>query len=141
MFSNLSQALMTLADRIFVSRIGLEHLQGLNNAGIICFTVVFSLTGITGTAAIFVGRFNGEGKLHKVSAPVWQMVYFSLMCSVITLPLGLFGANYFLATEVLSTGKGYFQWYMAGAFLPALTTSIAAFLEVLVIQKNYYKRV
>ena len=125
--SYLSQSLMTLCDRIFVSRLGFEHLQGLSNAGVMCFTVVFSLSGIAGTAAIFVGRFNGEGKLYKVCVPVWQMIYFALMCSVITLPIGIFGADYLLPKEVMLTGQGYFQWAMGGAFLPVLITALAAF--------------
>ena len=127
MLGNLSSSLMTFSDRIFVSRLGLEHLQGLNNAGIICFTVVFSLSGIAGTAAIFVGRFNGEGNLHKVCAPVWQMIYFALMCSLLTLPTGIFGAEYFLANEVMATGQGYFKWAMSGAFLPVLISAISTF--------------
>ena len=114
--SYLSQSLMTLCDRIFVARVGLEHLQGLTNAGVMCFTVTFSLSGIAGTAAIFVGRFNGQGQLHKVSAPVWQMIYFALMCSLLTLPLGVFGGEYLLPKEVVEKGAGYFKWSMGELF-------------------------
>ena len=129
MLSNLSTSLMSLSDRVFVARLGWEHLQGVSNASSVSYTISFSLAGIAAMAAVFVGRFNGEGRLHKISMPVWQMIYFSLFTSLITLPIGLWGTEYILPEKVIATGQGYFRWAAGSSFLVPLLYALGSFFS------------
>ena len=123
----LSMSLMTLCDRILVTRAGMDYLIGVLNAGSIHFSFSFAACGIASISAIFVGRFNGAGKYHKVIAPVWQMVYFSLLLSIFFIPVGIFGAELLLPKVAYKNGMGYFQWLFSTAFFSPLISALASF--------------
>ena len=126
LISNLSFSIMQLCDRILIARFNLDLIAGVMIANTLASTLSYAFTGITSISASFAGQYNGAKQYKKTCIPIWQMVYFSLSLSLITVPLGLFGLD-FIASEELHKTKDYFTWVMSSAFLVPLGTAISCF--------------
>ncbi|MDR1362065.1 MAG: MATE family efflux transporter [Holosporaceae bacterium] len=90
MFSMLSHFLMLLIDRSMLAAYSMDSMNAATMSGNFVCIFVFMFTGITSTAVIFVGRYNGAGYHEKLSAPIWQMIYMSLLTCVISIPVAYF---------------------------------------------------
>ena len=124
--SNLSLALMQLCDRIFIARFDLEAISGVAITTMIAWTFAYSFAGVTSISATFAGQYNGAKEYKKVSTPIWQMVYFSLALSIITIPIGMFSLDFFYNVELQKT-RDFFMWTVGSAFLFPLSTAISCF--------------
>ena len=128
MASYLSSSFMQFIDRILVGRLDIDSVNGIIISTTIAMFISYSASGITSISTIFAGREYGAKEYKKVMIPIWQMVYFSLMLSLLTIPLGLFGYKYSnISSEV--DGESYFQWIVGSTFLIPLTNTLHSFFN------------
>ena len=128
MASYLSSSFMQFIDRILVGRLDIDNVNGIIISTTIAMFISYSASGITSISTIFSGREYGAKEYKKVMIPIWQMVYFSLMLSLLTIPLGLFGYKYAnISSEV--DGEIYFKWIVGSAFLIPLTNTLHSFFN------------
>ena len=85
MLSILSGNLMMFLDRLILANYSLEAMNAAAAAGMACMVIQYGAIGIASIAEVFVGQYNGAKKYAQAAQPTWQMVWFSLMTTVIFL--------------------------------------------------------
>ncbi|HVX00661.1 MAG TPA: hypothetical protein VHA52_09555, partial [Candidatus Babeliaceae bacterium] len=77
---------------------------------------------------IFVGLYQGSGELKRIGPCVWQMIWFSFLSMLITLPLSLWSSwAYFKGTDLQTMGPAYFNILAMGNFLFPLNMALTSF--------------
>lgn len=124
MLGLLSGSLMFFSDRLILARVSVECMNAAAHAGLSSYGwMIFALV-VAEVTEVFVGKYNGEGSLKRVGAPVWQMLYFALMWA----PLFILGAIFIAPLQFHGTGNSinevdYFRGVMY--LSPFFITSIA----------------
>lgn len=110
MLSFLSGSLMMFIDRLILAKDSTEAMNAAAMAGMVCAIFQFGTIGIASIAEVFVGRYNGAKQFFKLGEPVWQMIWFSLMTSVLFIPLAIYGGPYVLSDYHFATlGQPYYK--------------------------------
>lgn len=126
--SNLSNSIMYTIDRIMVISCSVDALNAVSVSGNLFATFSFLFIGITDTAEVFVGQYNGAKNYKRLASPVWQMFYFSLATSLIFVPIAYFSDTLnLLPPYYLEDGVKYQRIMMSGGFLFPMFTGLAAF--------------
>ena len=123
----LSSHLMIFMDRFLLAHESTEAMNATVAASMVCFVFNLGAISIAAIAEVFVGQLNGARKYREIGEPVWQMIWFSLMTSVLYIPLALYGGKFFIPTQFETLGIPYFQWIMFAGPLFPMTNAIAAF--------------
>jgi len=126
--SILSVNVMTFIDRLILAKYDLRAMNAAVVAGLVFSIFQFGTVGIAAISEVFVGQYNGAKKFSRMGAPVWQMIWFSLMTTLIFWPLGLFAGGLFIPNpEFVADGIPFFKWMMIfGPSFP-LATALASF--------------
>lgn len=126
--SNLSNSIMYTIDRIMVISYSVDALNAVSVSGNLFATFSFLFIGITDTAEVFVGQYNGAKNYKRLATPVWQMFYFSLATSLIFFPIAYFSETLnLLPPYYLKDGVTYQRIMMYGGPLFPMFTGLAAF--------------
>ncbi len=127
MLAAVSGTLMMFMDRYILSQYSVDAMNAAASAGMVCAIFQFGGISVTAIAEVLVGEHNGAKRFNKVGEPVWQMVWFSIMASVIFLPTALYGAELLLPDRYEEHSIPYFRWIMlfGSAFL--LTSAVSSF--------------
>lgn len=112
MIMTFSTYAMLFADRMILSRYGVEAMNASVVAGAIYAIFMFSALSLSLIAEVFVGQHNGANRLQRIGEPVWQMLWFALMTTAIFWPIGYFFGDILLTKEATSMGIPYFKWIM-----------------------------
>lgn len=128
MLSLMSGSLMLFFDRLLLAHFSVDALNASTNASIIAAAIQFGFISTACIAEVFVGRYNGAGRLDKLGTPVWQMIWFSLATSLIFLPVALFlGPFLFSETPYAALEEQYFLWVMAFGPVFCLVAALSSF--------------
>ena len=126
--SNLSNAIMYNIDRVMVVAYSVDALNAVNISGNFFAVFSFLFIGITDTAEVYVGQYNGAGNYNRLASPVWQMLYFSLATSLIFFPIAYFSDILnLLPSYYFDDGVIYQKIMMYGGPLFPMFTGLAAF--------------
>ena len=79
MLGLLSGSLMMFVDRKFLAELSLEALNASANAGMALTTLLVAPMALSGISEVFVGHAHGSGSEKNLGAPVWQMLWLSLL--------------------------------------------------------------
>lgn len=90
MLSSLSGSLMLLCDRLFLARYSLGSFNSIVTISSVIVMLQIGANVCASIADVFVGQLNGADKKLSLSAPTWQMIWFSLSTSFLFLPLAFF---------------------------------------------------
>ena len=112
MLSALSSTLMIFLDRIILAQYETHAMVAATAASNVFFVFQFGAMSIAMISEVFVGQFNGAKQYHHVSKPVWQMIWFVLLCGTFMIPIGIWGGKFFLPAEFMHDGGPYFKWIM-----------------------------
>ena len=122
------ESLTTFWERIFLSYHGTEGVAIALSAADLAFVFHGPCVAIASMGQVFVGYYQGSGELKRIGSCVWQLIWFSLLSLIITLPLGFWSSSfYFKGTVIEDTGPQYFNILVLGNFLFPLTTALASF--------------
>lgn len=127
MLSALSGTLMTFFARTILAQYDTQAMIAATTACSILLVFQFGAMSVALIAEIFVGQYNGARQWKKVCRPVWQMIWFSLGTSFIMIPVGLWGANWFIAPEFAVEGGAYFKWLMIFGPVFPLVSALSSF--------------
>lgn len=81
---------MLICDRFFLAKYSLEAFNALVSFGALISMLQIGANICACTADVFVGQLNGANKATEISAPTWQMIWFSLLTSLLFIPLALY---------------------------------------------------
>jgi len=126
--SLMSSGLMIFLDRLFLAHYSLNALNAAAHAGATVQFLQFWSIATVCIAEVFVGRYNGAGKVEKLGQPIWQMIWLSIGTSLIYLPLGLFAGPFVFFSENYKELEIEF-FSVLTCFIPftAISAAISAF--------------
>lgn len=93
MLSELSIMAMLFVDRILLARYSPEAFSAAVSASTIGWSMVLAWLVLAGISEVFVAQFNGSGQYSRLGAPVWQMIWVSLISLGFFIPMALYGGN------------------------------------------------
>lgn len=126
--SLMSASLMLFLDRLFLAHYSLEALNASAHAGASVQFLQFWSIATVSIAEVFVGRYNGAGKLEKLGKPVWQMIWLSLATFLIYVPIGLLAGPYLFQNEAYQSLEiAYFRLLTCFIPIAALSAALSAF--------------
>jgi MATE family multidrug resistance protein len=121
--SSLSAHLMIFVDRLILSHYSILSMSSVGAAGLVAYIFILSIAAIASMSEIFVGQYNGAKLYEKTSAPVWQMIWFSLASSIIIYPITFLFGKFLIPVSLWKDGLPYFYWIMV--FVPIYGCSAA----------------
>jgi multidrug resistance protein, MATE family len=86
-----SLSLMFVVDRVFLTWYSQEALAAAMPAGMVHFALISLFMGTAAYTNTFVAQYEGAGRPERVSASLWQGIYFALAASLVVMPCGLLG--------------------------------------------------
>lgn len=120
--------LMFVVDRTILARYSLNSMNAAGLGGSFSAVALFCGIGITQTASVFVGQYNGMKEYKKIGCPIWQMVYFSLGLMLVFIPAGLYCEHFGIFPGVYQQeGVAYLRPLLMCGWLPALSSSFVSF--------------
>lgn len=120
--------LMSVVDRTILTSYSLDSMNAAALGGSFSVIAVFCGIGVTQTAAVFVGQYNGMQEYRKIGHPVWQMIYFSLALMIVFVPAGMFCEHFGLFPEAYQEeGVAYLRPLLTFGWFPALSSSFVSF--------------
>lgn len=105
---------LVVIDRIMLSYYSMEATNAVAGVGVVFAVFYFPGVAITGITEVFVGQYYGAGRLSKIAAPVWQMIWFSCLSIFIYAPIAYLGKEFFLAEAFIEEGLAYYQLLIIG---------------------------
>jgi MATE family multidrug resistance protein len=124
MLSILSSTIMTFVDRLILAKYDTHAMNAAVVAGYWSSIFQYATMAIASISEVFVGQYNGAQEHKKMGEPVWQMIWYSLLTTLLFIPLGLYGSSFFIPQpEYLADGVPFFKWSML--FGPVYTLNIA----------------
>ena len=126
--SNLSNAIMYNIDRVMVVAYSVDALNAVSISGNLFTVFSFLFIGITDTAEVYVGQYNGAKNYDRLASPVWQMLYFSFITTIVFFPIAYFSDTLnLLPSYYFDDGVIYQKIMMYGGPLFPMFTGLAAF--------------
>lgn len=127
-FSSLSGILMIFSDRIFISHYSLVSLKAITAAQYFCMVFQSAFSRVTTTSQVCISSCVGKGAQSEAGPFCWQMIYFSILSIIITLPISYLLIPYlFTKQEIAFEGLKYFKILIWGNFLFPLGSSLGAY--------------
>ncbi len=128
MLSMMSGSLMLFLDRLFLARYSIEALNACVNASVTAAALQFAFLTTAAIAEVFVGQYNGAKQYKKIAEPVWQMIWFSLLSSLVFFPIGFFAAPLLFFDPLYAhLETEYFKWLMYFGPVFCLSAALSAF--------------
>lgn len=127
MLSAFSGTFMIFLDRIVLAKYDTQAMVAATTAANVFFIFQYGAFYIAMISEVFVGQFNGAQRWKSVGKPVWQMIWFSMLCALVMIPIGIFCHAWFIPTEFAKEGYPYFMWMMIFGASGPLVAAISAF--------------
>lgn len=123
------ESLTAFCERIFLSySSSIDAVHASLNATYLASIFQSPSVAIGGISQVFVGLYQGSQEDHRIGPCVWQLIWFSFLSLLITLPLSFFASSwYFKGTVIQKVGLEYFNVLAIGNFLFPLSTTLASF--------------
>ncbi len=126
--SLMSASFMLFLDRLFLAHYSIDALNASVNAGMLSQLLLLWCMSTVSIAEVFVGQYNGAGKISKLGEPVWQMVWLSIGTVFLFIPLGLFAGPYlFYQNSYADLEVQYFKWLMYFGPVTVISGAFSAF--------------
>jgi MATE family multidrug resistance protein len=121
-------AMTAFTERIFLSHSSTNGVHASLNATYLGSIFQSPCIAIAAMGQVFVGLYQGSGELKRIGPCIWQLIWFSLLSLVITLPLSLWASEfYFKDTIIHQAGTEYFSILAFGNFLFPLNIALSSF--------------
>ncbi len=122
------ETLTSFCERIFLSYHSVEGVHASLNATYLASIFQSPAVAIGAMGQVFVGLYQGSGELKRIGPCIWQLIWFSVLSSLITLPLSALVSHfYFKDTSIHHAGTEYFNILAKGNFLFPLSISLSSF--------------
>src|SRR5687768_7157956 len=80
------ESLTTFFEYIFLSHHSPEAVSSSLNGTYLAFMFNSPCVAIASMAQVFIGYYQGSGELKRIGPCVWQLIWFSFLSLIITLP-------------------------------------------------------
>lgn len=133
MISMLSQTAMTLADTLFVARLGTAPLAGIGLGSVASYVLLAAGFGLTGGVRVLVSQATGGQRHDQARVLAWQALWITAALGLVGLAMSplsgavvaLFGAS----GEVAREASAYLQIRVAGSAPSVALLALAAWFQ------------
>ena len=128
MVSFFSLVAMMFVDRLFLAYYSPEALSAATSAGTLYWSAYWFWVMLASMTEVFVAQYNGAKKYQMLGAPVWQMIWLSLVSFLFFFSLGYIGGNALLSFNLMNSLEvKYFKWCCYFGPIQPLLIGISAF--------------
>ena len=131
--SSSTQSLMHVVDRIFLTWDSKESVAAALPAGILFWSCLSLPMGIVSYLNAFVAQYEGAKRPDRVSASVWQGIYFALICGLLLMIPSIWSTPIFRAVghtpEVWPLEATYFGWLCLGGVAAITPVALSCFFS------------
>lgn len=126
--SNLSNAILYNIDRVMIIGYSVDAFNAVSLSGSLFAVFAYLFIGISISAEVYIGQYNGAKDYMRLASPMWQMMYFSILTALISFPIAYY-ADYInlLPSYYLDDGIIYQRIMMYGCPLFPMFMAFAAF--------------
>lgn len=115
-------------DRILLAKYNMQAMNAAVVAWLVFGVFQYGTMGVAAISEIFVGQYNGADKIQKIGAPVWQMIWFSLITSLLFIPIGIFAESFFIPySDYMIDGAAFFRILMLFGPIFPLVAALSSF--------------
>jgi MATE family multidrug resistance protein len=127
LISAMSANVMHFVDRLFLARYSIDAMNAVTSSGTVCYLFSIGAISIASISEVFVGQNNGAHKHSQIAAPVWQMIWFSLLTALVFIPVALFCSECLIPEKLHKHGIPYFKILMLTGPLTPLFCALSGF--------------
>jgi len=131
--SSSTQSMMHVVDRVFLTWDSKDSVAAALPAGILFWSFLSLPIGIVSYLNAFVAQYEGARRPDRVSASIWQGVYFSFSCSLLLVIPAFFGTQIFQfighETNIWQREAIYFNWLCLGGLSAMLPAALSCFFS------------
>jgi len=132
MLASAGQNVVTLADGIFLGRVGEVELGAIGFVSVFYMIIAAIGYGFSRGGQIMIARRDGEGDIDGVAKATYSLLYFELALAIVMFAFMYFGSYYFFAAFVNSDAifyksLEYLDYRMWGVFFSYTGVAIIAF--------------
>lgn len=128
-----TQSMMHVVDRVFLTWESKASVAAALPAGILFWSCLSLPIGVVSYLNAFVAQYEGAKRADKVSASIWQGVYFALVCGLLLMIPAVWSNDFFRAVghseEVWPLEASYFEWLCVGGVAAMLPAALACFFS------------
>lgn len=115
-------------EKLFLARVSVEVLDAAISVVGVCQIFQASMVSLVMMLQVHVGRWSGAGDHKQIGPGVWQLIWFSFLSMLVTVPCSLwYGSAYFQGTFIESLALPYFYFFVATNFLYPLSATFTCF--------------
>lgn len=124
----LSGSMIGILERIFLAKYSLEAMEASVSAIYLCRLFQLPCVSLALFTQVFVATYAGAKQFNKIGGCVWQMIWFSFLSLLITLPISFLTAPlFFKGTDIEHAGSQYFYALAAVNCLYPLGAVLSSF--------------
>lgn len=131
--SSSTQSLMHVVDRVFLTWDSKDAVAAALPAGILFWSCLSLPFGVATYLNAFVAQYDGARRPDRVSASVWQGVYFSIGCGALLTTLAFWSSDIFQlvghSDKVWPKEAAHFRWLCVGSIFAVLPTALSCFFS------------
>jgi MATE family multidrug resistance protein len=115
-------------ERIFLARYSLNALNSSVQAGCVLRFFQLSCIAFANMSQVFISEHLGSNENKKVGKSTWEMLWLSVLSTLLILPLGLIADPiFFQGTEQRGVANNYFQILISGNLLFPIGAVLSSF--------------
>lgn len=107
--ASLSMNMMLFIDRVLLSHYSIKAMNTATIASIVVSVFNVGMVAIVGITRVYVSQHSGRNERDQMAKPVWQMIWFSLLTTVMMIPIARYTSCMVLPEPYLSAGRYYYQ--------------------------------
>lgn len=115
-------------EKVFLGALSIKAMEAAVSAAYACQIFQAPCVALSMMAQVFIGRWYGAGNYASIGSGMWQFIWFALLSSLITVPLGwLLGQYYFEGGGINEIVFPYYYTLLFFNFLFPLGASLTCF--------------
>lgn len=131
--SSSTQSMMHVIDRVFLTWDSRESVAAALPAGILFWSFLSLPIGVVSYLNAFVAQYHGAGRPDRVSASVWQGIYFALVCGLLLAVPAYWSTDIFRLVghpaEIWPKEATFFGWLSLGGVFALLPAALSCFFS------------
>lgn len=128
-----TQSLMHVVDRVFLTWESKASVAAALPAGILFWSCLSLPIGIISYLNAVVAQYEGAKRPERVSAAIWQGVYFALICGFLLMIPAIWSKKFFHAIghadDVWPLEATFFKWLCLGGIAAMLPAALSCFFS------------
>lgn len=127
-FTTFSNYFYLFIEKLLLARFSMDAMEAAVNITYAYQIFQGTSLSLAMMAQVFVGRWFGEGNWKPIGSGIWQYIWFSILSSFLTLPLGvLYGNFYFSGTRFEADAWNYYIFNLLINFLFPMGMTLSCF--------------